>query len=65
MMSVEDILAQVDLAGDSNAHALTLFSIAVSLNAKNILELGVRGGDTTVPLYMAANHRDGKLTSGS
>uniref|UniRef100_A0A6C0ERQ3 Methyltransferase n=1 Tax=viral metagenome TaxID=1070528 RepID=A0A6C0ERQ3_9ZZZZ len=50
-------------SGDSDKHLLTLFSIAVSLGAKNILELGVRDGKTTLPLLMAAKINSGKVTS--
>ena len=41
--------------GDSDKHSMTLFSIPLSLGAKNILELGVRVGGTTFPLLCAAN----------
>jgi predicted O-methyltransferase YrrM len=46
--------------GDSDKHVMTLFSIALGCGAKNIIELGVRGGNTTVPLLEAA-----KLTNGT
>ena len=49
--------------GDSDSHLLSLFSICVSLRAKNILELGVRDGVTTLPLLCAADVFEGKLTS--
>lgn len=49
--------------GDSDKHLLTLYSIALSLNAKNILELGVRNGSTTLPLLMAASKTNGSVTS--
>lgn len=49
--------------GDSGRHLVTLFGIALSLQAKRILELGVRGGDTTRPLLLAATLNGGKLTS--
>lgn len=49
--------------GDSDRHLLTLFSIAVSSNAKNIVELGVRNGDTTLPLALAAFLNKGKVHS--
>jgi predicted O-methyltransferase YrrM len=47
-------------SGDSDKHVMTLFSIALGCGAKNIIELGVRGGDTTIPLLEAA-----KLTNGT
>lgn len=49
--------------GDSDKHLLTLYSIALSINAKNILELGVRNGSTTLPLLLACNVTGGKLES--
>jgi predicted O-methyltransferase YrrM len=50
-------------SGDSDKHLMTLFSIALSINAKNILELGVRDGKTTLPLLMAAKYTSGTVTS--
>ena len=49
--------------GDSDKHLLTLLGIAASCGAKNILELGVRHGGTTLPLLMAAQATGGKLVS--
>jgi len=49
--------------GDSDKHLLTMYSIALSINAKNILELGVRNGDTTLPYLLAAKENDGYLES--
>ena len=49
--------------GDSDKHVLTLYSIAIGMGAKRILELGVRGGSTTLPLLMAAQKTGGSLTS--
>jgi predicted O-methyltransferase YrrM len=49
--------------GDSDQHVLTLYSIALGSKAKNILELGVRNGDSTRPLLAAAYKNGGKLTS--
>lgn len=61
---LETILSQVVHGkGDSDKHSLTLFGIAMSLGAKNILELGVRSGNTTLPLLLAAHMNKGKLTS--
>ena len=49
--------------GDSDKHLLTIFSIAISIGAKNILELGVRNGATTLPLLAAADYNGGRLES--
>jgi len=49
--------------GDSDGHLLTLFSLGVSSKAKTILELGVRGGATTLPLLAAAHKNGGHLYS--
>jgi len=49
--------------GDSDKHLMTLFSIALSMNAKRILELGVRNGKTTLPLLVAAKYNSGFVTS--
>jgi len=46
---------------DSNSHFITLFSIAVSIRAKNILEIGCRSGGTTLPLLCAYSCTDGIL----
>jgi len=48
---------------DSSQHQLNLFSLAVSIKAKNILETGVRDGGTTLPLIHAAELTNGKVTS--
>lgn len=50
-------------SGDSDKHALTLYSIAIGSKAKRILELGVRQGRTTQPLLLAAHKNNGSLTS--
>jgi predicted O-methyltransferase YrrM len=49
--------------GDSDQHVLTLYAIAVGMKAKRILELGVRNGDSTRPLLLAAHKNDGHLVS--
>jgi predicted O-methyltransferase YrrM len=49
--------------GDSDQHLLSLFSIAVSIQAKSILELGVRDGNTTLPLLLAASYTGGTVES--
>lgn len=48
---------------DIRKHFITLFSIAISLGAKNILEIGVRGGYSTLALNCAVGLVKGKLTS--
>lgn len=50
-------------SGDSDKHLLTLFSLSLSINAKSILELGVRHGSTTLPFLMACNLTQGRLES--
>lgn len=49
--------------GDSDKHLLTLFSLVVQLGARNILELGVRSGTTTLPLLLGAQLTHGTVTS--
>ena len=45
--------------GDSDKHLLTFFGIALNINARRILELGVRDGNSTVPWVCAANEIGG------
>jgi len=47
----------------NNQHAMTFFSIALQIRAKNILELGVRDGGSTFPLLVASQIMNGHLTS--
>jgi len=49
--------------GDSDRHALTIFSIALAAKGQNYVELGVREGGTTLPLLSAAYLNRGRLTS--
>lgn len=49
--------------GDSDKHFITLFSIALASGAKNIIELGVREGGTTLPLLTATQMNNGTLHS--
>ncbi len=49
--------------GDSSQLKLVLFSLALSIDAKRILELGVRDGGTTLPLLAAAHFTKGYVTS--
>lgn len=63
-MTLQDLESLVlNGSGDSDKHLMTLYSIAIGMKAKRILELGVRGGSTTLPLLMAADKNDGVLTS--
>jgi predicted O-methyltransferase YrrM len=48
---------------DISKHILTLFTLAISTKAKNILELGVRKGNSTEPLLIATELNNGQLTS--
>ena len=47
---------------DSDQHLVTLFGITLQLKAKNILELGVRDGDTTEPMLTGVTLNQGKIT---
>ena len=47
---------------DSDWHLMTLFSLVLQNKSKNILELGVRFGDTTEPMIAAASLTGGKIT---
>lgn len=49
--------------GDSDQHLLTLFGLVLQIKAKNILELGVRFGDTSEPLLAATSIIGGHLTA--
>jgi len=58
------LLQTIQGAGDSDPHAMVLFSLVLSLRAKNILELGVRDGNTTYPLLLGASYiPDAKVLS--
>jgi hypothetical protein len=62
----DKILAKVlndNNPGDSDRHLMTLFSLVLQIRAKNILELGVRWGDTTEPLVLGTYLVGGKVTS--
>jgi len=50
-----------NVAWNSNSHLITLFSIAVSLKAKRILELGMWHGNSTQALLCAAKTTGGLL----
>ena len=47
---------------DSDWHLMTLFSLVLQNKSKNILELGVRFGDTTEPMIAGASLTGGKIT---
>ncbi len=49
--------------GDSDRHLLSLFGICLGSKGKKFLELGVRNGDTTLPILLAAHELGGTLTS--
>lgn len=49
--------------GDSDKHLMLLYSMVIGSNAKNIIELGVRGGDTTLPLVLGAKKTNGMVYS--
>jgi len=44
-------------------HVMTFFALALQMNAKKILELGVRQGGSTYPLLVASKILGGNLTS--
>jgi predicted O-methyltransferase YrrM len=48
---------------DSSQHYITLFALILSLKAKNVLELGVRNGNTTKPFLLGLDYVKGNLTS--
>lgn len=50
-------------SGDSDRHLMPLFAIALASHGKTYVELGVRNGDTVLPLLAAAAVNDGELFS--
>ena len=48
---------------DSDRHIITIFSIALASRGKTFVELGVREGHTSEPLYEAAKLTGGHLWS--
>jgi len=48
---------------DMYRHTVTLFALVVSMQAKNVLELGVRKGGSTLPLLAGVKATGGFLTS--
>lgn len=64
MEHFKELIERVNIGkGDSDKHLLTLFSIILEIDAKNIIELGVRNGSTTLPLLLAANITGGHVIS--
>ncbi len=64
MNIIEEILLQtLKGQGDSDRHLTTLLGIALGSRGKTFIELGVRNGDTTLPLLYAAKKNDGILYS--
>ena len=63
-MNINNLIHEtLNESGDSSKHSLTLFSLVLSLKAKNVLELGVRAGGSTKPLLQAVEFTNGILTS--
>ena len=48
---------------DSDRHLISIYAIALASRGKTYVELGVREGHTSEPLYEAAKSNDGKLWS--
>ena len=48
---------------DSDKHLMLLYSLVIGSGAKTIIELGVRGGDTTLPLVLGAKETGGIVYS--
>jgi predicted O-methyltransferase YrrM len=62
--NIDDVIDNALLGwGDTAQHGITLLALVCSVNAKKILELGVRGGGTTYPLLKAASITNSVLTS--
>lgn len=58
-------IIQQSVNGQSDSEQLlcAIFGIALATRGKNFLELGVRGGDTTLPLLIASNYLGATLVS--
>lgn len=64
MITVQSLIDQtISHTGDSDRHAMTLFSLILQNKSKNILELGVRSGYTTRPMFAAAKLVEARMTS--
>ena len=46
---------------DSDRHLISIFAMALASHGKTYIELGVREGHTTEPLYEAAKLNEGHL----
>jgi len=63
-MNLEFIIDKtINGEGDSDSHLSTLFSLVIGSKGKNILELGVRNGDTTLPFLLGAKINQGRVYS--
>jgi predicted O-methyltransferase YrrM len=63
-MNLEFIIDKtINGEGDSDRHLSTLFSLVIGSKGKNILELGVRNGDTTLPFLLGAKINQGRVYS--
>jgi len=63
-MKIDDIIHQtLNGKNDSDKHLMLLYSIVIGSGAKTIIELGVRGGDTTMPLILGAKETGGMVYS--
>lgn len=67
-ISVDGIVTQLikktkNGSGDSDKHLMTFFSLVLGSESKTIVELGVRNGDSTLPLTLGAYHNDGHVYS--
>ena len=56
-------LRSIEGKDDSDRHLMSIFSIALASKGKTFIELGVRGGSTTLPILLAAKLNEGKLFS--
>lgn len=62
-MIKEILKTAIEGTNDSDRHLMTIFSIALATEGKNYIELGVRGGTTTIPILEAAKINEGTLYS--
>jgi len=64
-MDVLDLFVKRCMNGafSTDRHLLTLFAIALACKGKTYIELGVKSGNTTMPILTAAYLNDGHLTS--
>ena len=64
MYELKDIIHKTKTGtSDSDKHQMLLYSLVIGSGAKTIIELGVRGGDTTIPLVLGAKETDGMVYS--